>query len=137
MDERREVVVWINERSVLDLFNLNSTEKSALVFHCPIFAALPEGYTVRAVCQDFMRRAFGFAVQHPSFDVVPDGAPAPDWNGSTDIVFSIVWPDNQEAYKACFADYAPAVKEDDIRKAVQATYDRIMEDTIGPDAVVE
>lgn len=75
--ERREVLVRISEYDVLDLFNAATANHACI--RLPVMAALPEGYTIRAVFQDFHRQCFCFAVAHPSFAVVPAGARLPEW----------------------------------------------------------
>lgn len=78
--ERREVLVRIGTRHILDMVGLGLRPPTGYVY-VPDFPQLPEGCTVRGPWSDPLSNSLAFAVEHPSFEVVPDGAPAPEWNG--------------------------------------------------------
>lgn len=73
--ERRDKVLWVDELLVQELFN-GFPRSNILVL--PVFPELPSGYQVLRVHHSFERRAFGFLVTHPSFDVVPDAEMSPN-----------------------------------------------------------
>ncbi len=50
---------------------------------------LPAGYRIRSVNGDWFSRTVLFEVEHPDFDPVPDGAPAPDF-GLLGLEFEVV-----------------------------------------------
>lgn len=76
--ERREVIVRIGEERILDMIGLGKRAPHGY-FYVPIFDSLPEGYTVRGVWSDPLSRCFMFAVEHPSFEPVPEGMPSPEY----------------------------------------------------------
>lgn len=86
--ERREVLVCVGERHVLDVMNMGADLPRFV--SVPEFPALPAGYRIRAVTHDFYRRCFVFAVEHPSFAPVPDGCAAPYWHEVIDLKWRAV-----------------------------------------------
>lgn len=73
---RRVKVLYISHRRTLTLFTQH--QKGVSYVNVPQPLGLPEGYKVRSVFPDYTRDAFGFIIEHPSFDEVPDGVCAPE-----------------------------------------------------------
>ena len=80
METRRCVWVSVDRVYVLDWFLLqtSSLPEYALVSRT---RGVPPGCKVRGVDYDFLSDCFRFLIEHPSFSEVPDGSPAPRWEG--------------------------------------------------------
>lgn len=80
--EERRVKVWrIGYADMLTILQLAAPRVETNGYHMlqlPKFPNLPDGCRIEAVDHCFMSRSFKVLVSHPSFDAVPDGAPAPD-----------------------------------------------------------
>jgi hypothetical protein len=87
-NERREVIVLIQERLIIDM--LNGLQNFEFLSIDNVKSKLPEGYSIRGIWPCPGRRCFEAIVSHPSFEPVPDGGLPPYWNGQIDarqIVF--------------------------------------------------
>lgn len=78
--ERREVIVRVGLHHVLDMIGLGLRPKPGYI-SVPEFPELPEGCTVRGCWSEPFSQTITFAVEHPAFEVVPDGMHAPEWGG--------------------------------------------------------
>lgn len=75
-DERRYRIFYVTPELMMGCLAFRATAERRLV-GCHT-TGLPDGYKLLAVQYDFGRDAFGFKVEHPSFDVVPDGDLIPE-----------------------------------------------------------
>ena len=71
----RRVIVYVSENNILDMIRGWHAAETRIVSSC--FSHIPRDARVLSVCHDPMRRSFGFAIVHPSFDVVADGEMPP------------------------------------------------------------
>lgn len=79
-DERRVRIVYVREDLIVSILNAGRAGGPGMIA-VPDFPELPEGFVVERARHCWEHRAFALIVSHPSFDVVPDGAPVPDWPG--------------------------------------------------------
>lgn len=70
--ERREKILYINERDVLSVF------QTRLPLTTIQFDDVPVDCEVKSVDYNWARRAFGFALSHSTFEPVPCGEAAPE-----------------------------------------------------------
>lgn len=76
MSERRCRIYWLPEGAVWALVSGRRRLPHCLSVYS--LDGVPDDVTVDSVFADWPRRAFGFRVSHPSFEVVPDGMPVPE-----------------------------------------------------------
>lgn len=72
---RRLAVVYVSYRDVVQIAGTGPAETSQFV-HFPVLD-LPEGARVDQVYLDHLRGAFGFVLEHESFEEVPEGVSPP------------------------------------------------------------
>lgn len=72
MSERREKMMCLGEAELVEIF-LKAHDK----FRCVSFEGVPEGAELGGIQYNFERRCWFIRLRHPSFDVVPEGEPAP------------------------------------------------------------
>lgn len=83
-NERRVAVLWIGEEDMLQAFEIIMTGRDKYNHVLRLRdVPCPRDCKVLRVCQSFGRRAFGFLLEHESFDVVPDGQMAPNLDYET------------------------------------------------------
>lgn len=73
MRERRERIIWIADRLMVDIFDWRRPGYLRL----PVLGNLPAGYEVVYAWHDPERKAVAFVLYHDSFDPVPEGYPTP------------------------------------------------------------
>jgi hypothetical protein len=72
---RRIAVVYVTHEEVIRIAGTGPAESSQFV-HFPVLD-LPAGVRVEQVYLDHLRGAFGFVLEHESFEPVPDGISPP------------------------------------------------------------
>ena len=75
--ERRQVVVQISQNVILDMFQMGQYGMDFVLF--PYLPELPKDYRILGIQASDMSGTFLLKVEHPSFDLVPDGEILPFW----------------------------------------------------------
>ena len=88
-DERRQCVLWVGSRGLLDMIRMAATPTPEYVTR-PVLTGLPDNVRVHSVRHDWERGQIGFVLEHPDFVPVPEGETIPRFGGPFGIAYEAV-----------------------------------------------